>query len=204
MRVHLVAAAPAAAVSVVTLAVAGSLAIAGTLLAGNSRVAAAQDAGGIQGGGGINEGIEGIAGPYRVSVEVVPAEPVAGKVQFLVRPVELSTGHPLTGARVDVVLGRDGRDELITPALAAPTNPGTYVGNAEPDQAGEWTIRVEVAASAGEGEFSFPLAVHPRARSGRGLAAPTLVYAGAAVVILCGVAWLVRESRRARQTRSRL
>ena len=109
----------------------------------------------------------------------------------------------MTGARIDVLLGRGGRDELITPALAAPTNPGTYVGNAEPDQAGDWTVRVEISAAAGRGEFSFPLTVRPRARSGRGLVAPTLVYAGAAVVILGGVGWLVRESRRARRSRSR-
>jgi hypothetical protein len=193
MRVLPAAAFPAAANAyAATLAIAGCLAIVATLLAGSFRTAVAQGASGVH---------DGVAGPYRVSVEVLPAEPVAGKVQFLVRPSALASGMPVSGARVEVMLGRGGRDELITPALAAPTNPGTYVGNAEPDEAGEWSVRVEVKAAAGEGTFTFPLTVRPRARSGRGLAAPTLVYAGAALVILGGVAWLVRESRRARRTR---
>jgi hypothetical protein len=192
MRVLTAAPIPGATtVFVAILATAGKLAIVGTLLASSSRTAVAQGASGVH---------EGVAGPYRVSVEVVPARPVAGKVQFLVRPSELSSDLPVSGARIDIVLGRGGRDELITPALAAPTNPGTYVGNAEPDEAGEWTVRVELRAAAGEGNFFFPLAVRPRARSGRGLAAPTLVYAGAAVVIVGGVAWLVHESRRVRRT----
>jgi hypothetical protein len=142
---------------------------------------------------------EGVAGPYRLSIEVVPAVPLAGKVQFRVRPVLDASGVPVTDARVEAYLGRKGREEIKTPALNSPADRTAYVGNAEVDRAGDWSVRVDVSSDAGRGEFAFVMPVRSRARSGRGLVAPTLVYLGAAVVVLGGIGWLVRSSRRARR-----
>lgn len=142
---------------------------------------------------------EGVAGPHRVTVEVVPPFPIAGKVQFRVRPVEASTSLPVPDAEIEIYLGRDGREELKTPALNSPADRTTYIGNAEIDQVGDWNVRVEVKSDAGSGGFAFAMPVRPRVRSGSGLAAPTFVYVGAAVLILGGIGWLVMSSRRARR-----
>ncbi|MBI2965094.1 MAG: hypothetical protein HYY34_02690 [Chloroflexi bacterium] len=143
---------------------------------------------------------EGVAGPYRLGIEVVPKVPLAGKVQFRVRPVLDPSGAPVTDARIEVYLGREGREEIKTLALNSPADRTAYVGNAEVDRTGDWSVRVDVASDAGRGEFAFVMQVRPRARSGRGLVAPTLVYLGAAVVVLGGIGWLVRSSRRARRS----
>ena len=148
---------------------------------------------------GVQEVHEGISGPYRVTVEVEPPFPIAGKVQFRVRPVDASTGIAVPDARIEIYLGRDGREEIKTPALNSPADRTTYIGNAEMDQAGEWNARVELKSNTGAGEFSFTMRVRPRARSGKGLVAPTLVYLGAALIVLGGVAWLVLASRRTRR-----
>lgn len=142
---------------------------------------------------------QGIAGPHRVTVEVVPPIPIAGKVQFRVRPVEDSTSLAVSDAEIEIYLGRDGREELKTPALNSPADRTTYIGNAEIDQVGNWNVRVQVKSDAGSGDFTFAMPVRPRVRSGSGLAAPTFVYLGAAVLILGGVGWLVMSSRRARR-----
>lgn len=141
---------------------------------------------------------EGVAGPYRVTVEVVPPFPIAGKVQFRVRPVEDSTSVAVPDAEIEIYLGRNGREELKTLALNSPADRTTYIGNAEIDQVGEWNVRVEVKSDTGEGDFAFAMPVRPRVRSGGGLVGPTLAYLGAAVLILGGAAWLVLASRRAR------
>lgn len=141
---------------------------------------------------------EGTAGPYHLVVEVVPALPVAGKVQLRVRPALDGTGEPVTDAHVEIYIGRDGHEEIKTPALNAPADRTTYTGNADLDRTGDWQVRVRVEADAGTGDLTFELPVRPRVRSGGGLVAPTLVFAGAAVIIVGGVAWLVVSSRRAR------
>jgi hypothetical protein len=141
---------------------------------------------------------EGVAGPYRVTVEVAPPFPIAGKVQFRVRPVEDATSVAVTDAQIEIYLGRDGREELKTPALNSPADRSTYIGNAEIDQVGDWNVRVEVKSNAGSGDFIFAIPVRARVRSGGGLVGPTFVYLGAAVLILVGAGWLVLASRRAR------
>ena len=144
---------------------------------------------------------EGTAGPHQVVVEVIPASPIVGKVQFRVRPANQSTGVPVTDARIEIFVGRSGHEEIKTPALSSPADPATYTGNVEIDQPGDWAVRVHVESPGGQGDFAFPISVRPRARSGEGLVAPTLVYLGAALIILGGVAWLVRSSRKARRGR---
>jgi hypothetical protein len=146
---------------------------------------------------------EGVAGPYRVVVEVVPERPLAGKVQFRVRPTIASDAAAVQDAMIDVYLGRNGAEGLKTPALNSPADRTVYVGNADLTRAGDWHVRVEMRSPAGTGAFEFTLSVRERARSGGGLVAPTFVYLGATVLIAVGVGWLVIASRRARRAPGR-
>lgn len=145
---------------------------------------------------------EANTGPYHVAVDVLPERPIVGDLQFHVRPTLAATGAPVADARVWVILGRRGIQEIKTPALRSPTERTTYVGNAKISRPGTWTVVVEVSAAEGSAEATFEIEVASRGRSGEGLVAPTMVYAGAAVVILAGIGWLIIQSRRARRRQS--
>lgn len=146
-----------------------------------------------------SEAFQGQAGPYHLVVDVLPARPVVGDLQFHVRPTLTATGATASDPRVWVILGRRGIQEVKTPALRSPEDPTTFVGNAKVNRAGTWEVFVEVTSAEGSGEASFSIEVASRGRSGEGLVAPTMAYAGAAVVIVAGIGWLVLQSRRARR-----
>ncbi len=139
-------------------------------------------------------------GPYIVAMRVLPETPHVGRLNFTVTVESVAGSELVQGAKVEVVAtDPDGDPDWLSPAIAFPLNPTSYVGNGEFAQLGEWRMEVRVSGPEGESTIEFPLKVRALARSGK--TAGALAFAGALLVAASGAAWLVLSIRRSQRRR---
>lgn len=94
------------------------------------------------------------AGPFKVSLKTVPADPKAGTTAFEIAVTR--DGKPVSDATVSLTLSMPAMPGMKASevALAGGAN-GIYKGSGNLSMAGEWDAKVSVKSSADEGSVSF-------------------------------------------------
>ena len=146
--------------------------------------------------------VDEVSGPYRITARATGSKSVSGTQRVMVNVLEVSSGEPITDARI-AVFGTppDGGRRLYSPALNSPSDRLTYISQISLNKDGVWTIDVEVEAGAGVAGAEGILKVEPRVRSGDNVPYGTAVLVLIILAFAAGVAWLVFQSRRTRRAR---
>ena len=158
-------------------------------------------AGQVWAGGDVSEVFRGRAGPYEITLGVLPAEPALGRVHFSVTVTDAETSQPVTDAEVVLVaVDEHGREEYQSRALNTPDDPLCYDANMIFEAAGPWTIVVKIdSEGAGKASADVPLEISEAALT-PGVAGTVLFFAVLAV-LTGGCLYLWRSSRRALRSR---
>ncbi len=139
------------------------------------------------------------AGAYLITVIADPSRLSLGTVLYTITVVESENAQPVSDARVTINTSNDVKDVAgWAVALHQPSNPGTYKATVQLEGAGIWHTSVEVSSSLGRVEVDVPPLTIPKPRQTR---SGSLVFFGAFLAILSGVAYLVWSSRKAIKAR---
>ena len=140
------------------------------------------------------------AGAYRITGIADPSRLSLGTVLYTITVVNSENAQPVSDAKVTIYTRHEVEDIVgWAAALNRPSNPGTYEATVQLEDAGIWHTSVEVSSSLGRVEVEVPplTILQPRqTRSG------SLVFLGAFLAILLGVAYLVWSSRKAIKARA--
>ena len=138
---------------------------------------------------------------YEITVDVVPSVPSAGTVHFVVTPNLVETEEAVTDATILIVIDdEEGVPTYQSIAPGTPGLPGQYRANFLVERAGDWKVRVELEAPAGDAQLTLPLVVIDRNITG-GLGG-TLVFVVVAVVLAGGGLYVALMARRKMRDRS--
>ena len=151
--------------------------------------------------GDVVEVFAGRAGPYEVTLGVLPEEPALGRVHFSVTVTDAESSQPVTDAEVVLVaVDEHGREEYQSRALNTPDDPLCYDANMIFEAAGSWTIVVKVdSEGAGKASADVLLEIADPALT-PGLAG-TVLFFSVLAVLTGGCLYLWRSSRRALRSR---
>ena len=139
------------------------------------------------------------AGAYWIGVIADPSRLSLGTVLYTINVEDSENGQPVSDARV-IINVRDEVDAIVgwAAALNRPSHPGTYEATVQFDGSGTWDTSVEVSSSLGRVEVEVPPLTIPMPRQTR---SGSLVFFGAFLAIMLGVAYLVWSSRKAIKAR---
>ena len=141
-------------------------------------------------------------GPETVVVYMEPDRPVVGSVHFEVAVSSADTGKPVRELQVRVYGDPPLEGTRQTSrALDTAERPGIYAGNLEMDNAGTWSMSVDLVSTPDAEPVSLTFPVEVRARVRASTALGTLVWALITAAIVGGVGGLWWSSKKA--TRSR-
>lgn len=144
-----------------------------------------------------------VAGPYRVRVSQSPARVIIGTVRLVVQPFDAETGDPVDDAMVRIFGTPPGEGERqYSPGLNSPTDRTLYFGQLELEEAGNWTIDVEIDAPQGRAIAITQTEVHERARSGSNTLIGTILFALISAAFAGGGTWVWYTSKKARERRA--
>ncbi len=139
------------------------------------------------------------AGAYWISVIADPSRLSLGTVLYTINVVDSENGQPVSDALVTINTRSQVEDiPGWAAALHRPSNPGTYEATLQLEAGGTWRSSVEVSSSLGRVEVDVPPLTIPQPRQTR---SGSLVFFGAFLAILSGVAYLVWSSRKAIKAR---
>ena len=140
----------------------------------------------------------GRSGAYEIIVGVLPEKPVVGAVHFSVTPLEAATSRLVSDAKILIIASDPkGVETYQTRALSSPASPRYYDANITFQQAGAWTLRIELqSASLGLEVVTIPLDIEEQAitpfNSGG------IVFLVVLAILAGGGVYVWRSARRAR------
>ena len=143
------------------------------------------------------------AGAYRITVIADPSRLSLGTVLYTITVVNAENAQPVSDAKVTIKNIRNEAEHVDRWPVAVhqPSNPGTYKATVQLDFASTWQTSVEVfSSSLGRVEVDVPPPDIPQPRQTR---SGSLVFFGAFLAILLGVAYLVWSSRKAIKAREK-
>ena len=141
--------------------------------------------------------------PFKVAMGWTPAAPQVGFVNVGVAPTALTTGAPVTDARITVIADpqNPASEAFEVVAVNLPTDPNVYRANMKFEHADNWALTVRVESpTVGETSFQTPLVVLPppiESESSGGW-----VFLGVFAVLAAGAGYLVWSARRAQRARN--
>lgn len=140
---------------------------------------------------------EGRAGDFEVTVRVLPDPPAVGSVHFTVTPFDPEHKGLILGTEVTLILiDSQGVEVYQTRAVNSPIALEFYDANVTIEEAGEWTLRVELLhEDRGSATFSVPLTVIEPALPASGAAG--YVFLGVFLFLLGGAVYLWFRSNQA-------
>ena len=142
------------------------------------------------------------AGPYNVTISQSPARAVLGTIRIVVEPVDAETGLPVENAIVRVFgTPPDGGERQYSPALNSPTDRRLYFGQIVLEDAGVWTIDVEIDSPIGRSIAIAQTTIYGRARSSNGALVGTALFVLVSGGFAGGGVWLWYTSKTARRRR---
>ena len=139
------------------------------------------------------------AGAYRITVIADPSRHALGTVLYTITVVNSDNGQPVSDAEVTINFRREA-EGTGGPAFALnePSAPSIYKATVQLESADIWHTSVEVDSPLGRVEVETPAVTIPEPRQTR---SGSLVFIGAFLAILSGVAYLVWSSRKAIKAR---
>ena len=145
----------------------------------------------------------GPAGPYNVKITQSPARPIVGTLRVIVEPVDAETGLPVGNALIRVfgTPPEDG-ERQFSPALNSPTDRTLYFGQVQLEDAGVWTLDIEIDGPLGRAVAIAQTTINERARSGAGTLVGTILFVLISAGFVGGGTWLWYSSKRARERRN--
>ena len=150
---------------------------------------------------GTNE-VQVRAGPYDITVVSSLSNLSLGQARFFITVLDVSTGKPVTDARVLVRLKGSLNDtQGWATALYVPSLPEHYEARIVLDAPGTWKVAVEVTSSLGTEEIVASTLEVPTTRS---YTSGSIVFAGVFVLLLLGAGYVWWSARRAQRQRLRV
>ncbi len=144
-----------------------------------------------------------LAGPYRVRISQVPARAIVGTLRIIVEPTDATTGLPVENALIRIFgTPPETGDRQFSPGLNAPSDRKLYFGQLQLEEAGVWTLDVEIDADQGRAIAIGQTTIHERARSGSGTLIGTILFTLISLAFVGVGVWLWYTSRKARQRRN--
>ena len=140
---------------------------------------------------------QGPAGPYRLSLRILPAPPRVGTVHFTVSGLDSNLRSLESDPRIMIVaINSSGEPVYQSPAIRDPADPAIYEGNIIFRDVGAWSISVTVYTEEnGEGSVIVPMQISaPAIEPGR---EGTIVFALITLALFGGTAYLWYASRKA-------
>ena len=139
------------------------------------------------------------AGPYDINVVSALSNLSLGQARFFITILDVTTGKPVTDARVLVRLKGSLNDtQGWATALYVPGEPDHYEARIVLDTPGTWKVAVEVTSSLGREEIVASTLEIPTTRS---YTSGSIVFAGVFVVLLLGAGYIWWSVRRAQRRR---
>ena len=139
------------------------------------------------------------AGPYLVTVGILPGSPTVGLLHVSIRVLDAAAETPVGHATVTVTADGPAPGTGPAPIQAAntPQSPHLYEGFVTLDAVGQWSLEVEIESPLGHGTLETPIQV----TEGGGL---NLFYVvlGIAVIGIAGLLIWTRWKRRGRNRRT--
>lgn len=143
-----------------------------------------------------------VSGPYRVKITQFPARALVGTLRVIVEPTDAETGLPVENALVRIFGTPPAEGERqFSPGLNSPTDRTLYFGQLELEEAGVWTLDVEIDADQGRAIAIAQATIYERARSGDNTLIGTIIFIAISVGFVGVGFWLWFTSKRARQQR---
>ena len=140
------------------------------------------------------------AGPYLVTVGILPGSPTVGLLHISIRVSDAATATPVGDATVTVTAtgpvtgaGPPARIQAVN----TPQSPHLYEGFVTLDAAGQWSLEVETESPLGRGTLETPIEVTEGGRLNL-----FYVVLGVAVVGIVGLLVWTRWQRRGRGRRT--
>lgn len=126
-------------------------------------------------------GVDGTAGPYRLSLVTNPSVVPVGKAKLLIRVTD-AQGAPVRDATIKTLARMPGmkmgeREEVAMPA----GEPGLYTAPAVFAMSGRYEVTVSISSPMGSGQANLPLSTGQPSASQNG-------FNGSLVLLLCGLA----------------
>ena len=139
------------------------------------------------------------AGPYDINVVSALSNLSLGQARFFITILDVTTGKPVTDARVLVRLKGNLNDtQGWATALYVPGEPDHYEARIVLDAPGTWKVSVEVTSSLGNEEIVASTLEIPTTRS---YTSGSIVFAGVFVLLLLGAGYVWWSARRAQRQR---
>ncbi len=145
------------------------------------------------------------AGPYTVKVTQSPTRAIVGTVRFIVEPIHTDTGLPVENALVRIFGSPpEGGERQFSPGLNSPTDRSVYFGQLEIEEAGLWTIDVEIDADQGRAIAIAQTTINERARSGSSTLIGTILFVLVSGAFVGAGTWLWYTSKKAQRRRNEI
>ena len=133
-----------------------------------------------------------VAGPYVLTVGVLPGDPIAGPLHVSIRlQNDDEDQSPVEDASVGVAVSGPGTPDR-TEAVSSPQDPSLYEGNLLLDALGDWVVTLDIDSPAGQATHSFNV----RARDESGFNLMFVIAAAAAVLVVASLVWSQLQRRR--------
>ncbi len=146
-----------------------------------------------------------VSGPYHLRVSQSPARSIVGTVRIVVIPTDAATGEPVENALVRIFgTPPEHGERQFSPGLNSPTDRTRYFGQMQLEEAGAWTIDVEIDADQGRAIAVSQATIHDRARSGTSTLVGTLMFILISGAFVGSGFWLWYSSKRARRRRDEI
>ena len=142
------------------------------------------------------------AGPYNVKISQSPARAVVGTIRIVVEATDAETGLPVQDALIRVFgTPPEAGERQYSPALNSPTDRTLYFGQLVLEDAGVWTLDVEIDSPIGRAVAITQTTINGRARTSNGALVGTLLFALVTSGFVGGGVWLWLSSKAARKRR---
>lgn len=143
-----------------------------------------------------------VTGPYRVKISQFPARAIVGTLRVIIEPTDAETGLPIENALIRIFGQPPAEGERqFSPGLNSPTNRTLYFGQMELEEAGVWTVDVEIDGDKGRAIAIAQATIHERARSGNNTLVGTILFILISVAFVGGGTWLWFTSKHAQKRR---
>lgn len=145
---------------------------------------------------------DGVTGPYRVKIIQVPARVIIGTLRVIVEPTDAETGLPVENALVRIFGTPSGDGERqFSPGLNSPIDRTRYFGQLELEEAGVWTLDVEIDGDLGRAIAIAQATIYERVRNGDNTTIGTIIFAMITSAFVGVGIWLWYSSKRAQRRR---
>ncbi len=146
-----------------------------------------------------------VTGPYDVKIIQFPARAIVGTLRIIVEPKDAETGQPVENALVRIFgTPPEEGERQFSPGLNSPTDRTRYFGQLELDDAGLWTLDIEIDGDHGRAIAITQATIHERARSGEATLIGTIVFILISAAFVGAGVWLWYSSKRARRRREEI